>query len=122
MHLLIVDNYDSFTYNLVHYFEELDCFVDVVKNDELDFKTISKYDAIVLSPGPGLPEDSGKLMEVISEFYLLKPILGVCLGMQAIGTFFGGKLVNQKKSEAWETGIGLDYSSFAYIKFDRKSF
>jgi anthranilate synthase component 2 len=97
MHLLIVDNYDSFTYNLVHYFEELDCFVDVIKNDELDFKTISKYDAIVLSPGPGLPEESGKLMEVISEFYLLKPILGVCLGMQAIGTFFGGKLVNQKK-------------------------
>jgi len=97
MHLLIVDNYDSFTYNLVHYFEEVDCIVDVLKNDAIDLETISKYDAIVLSPGPGLPEESGKLMEVISKFYLIKPIFGVCLGMQAIGTFFGGKLVNQKK-------------------------
>ena len=97
MHLLIVDNYDSFTYNLVHYFEEVDCIVDVIKNDELDLETISEYDAIVLSPGPGLPEESGKLMEIISKFYLIKPIFGVCLGMQAIGVFFGGKLVNQEK-------------------------
>ena len=97
MHLLIVDNYDSFTYNLVHYFEELDCIVDVLKNDAIDLETISMYDAIVLSPGPGLPEESGKLMEVISKFHLIKPIFGVCLGMQAIGSFFGGKLVNQEK-------------------------
>lgn len=97
MHLLIVDNYDSFTYNLVHYFEEVDCSVEVVKNDEIDLDTISKYDALVLSPGPGLPEESGKLMEVISKFHLIKPIFGVCLGMQAIGRFFGGILVNQEK-------------------------
>jgi anthranilate synthase component 2 len=97
MHLLIVDNYDSFTYNLVHYFEEQGCEVDVFKNDELNFSVISNYDGIVLSPGPGLPAESGKLMEVIVKFYDLKPILGVCLGMQALGLFFGGQLVNQKK-------------------------
>ena len=94
MKVLLYDNYDSFTYNLVHYFEELDCEVKVVRNNikVVDFD----FDAIVLSPGPGLPKESGFLMEVLSQFWGEIPILGVCLGMQAIGEYIGWGLVNQK--------------------------
>jgi anthranilate synthase component II len=97
MQILLVDNYDSFTYNLLHYLESIDeVEVSVRMNDEIDLLEIEKFDAIVLSPGPGLPKDSGKLMEVISTaISLKKPILGVCLGMQALGEHFGAKLYNQ---------------------------
>jgi anthranilate synthase component 2 len=97
MRIFILDNYDSFTYNLVHYFEELDCEVTVARNDEVDILSLSNYDALVLSPGPGLPDKAGCLMEVISTYAKTKPILGVCLGMQAIALYFGDRLENQKK-------------------------
>jgi anthranilate synthase component II len=98
MQILLLDNYDSFTYNLLHYLESIDGVeVSVRMNDEIDLLEIEKFDAVVLSPGPGLPKESGKLMNVISEsIWLKKPILGVCLGMQALGEHFGARLYNQE--------------------------
>ena len=98
MKVLLLDNYDSFTYNLFHYLEGLDCEVDVVLNDQISLGEIDKYDKIILSPGPGLPKASGRLMEVIEHASLNKPILGVCLGFQAIVEFYGGKLFNHSHS------------------------
>ncbi len=95
MKILLVDNYDSFTYNLVHYLEALDVDVTVTYNDKIDFKSIGQYDKLVLSPGPGLPHEAGHLNQVISEYALSKPILGVCLGFQALILHFGGQLYNQ---------------------------
>ena len=95
MRILLVDNYDSFTYNLVHYFEGFDCLVDVVRNDEISFEQVMEYDKIVLSPGPGLPAEANQLNELIEQFIDKKPILGVCLGFQAIVEYYGGKLFNQ---------------------------
>lgn len=93
--LLVFDNYDSFTYNLVHLVEKiLHVKVDVFRNDEISLEQIGKYDKILLSPGPGIPRESGLMMEVIREFAPSKSILGVCLGHQAIGEVFGAKLVN----------------------------
>jgi len=93
--VLIVDFYDSFTYNLAHYFEKLDCEVRVVRNDELDLNTISQFDKIVLSPGPGLPKEKNNLFEILENCSGKIPILGICLGMQAIGEFMGGTIQNQ---------------------------
>lgn len=93
--ILVLDNYDSFTYNLVHYIEANENFeVDVFRNDEISLKEVDKYDTIVLSPGPGLPKDAGILKELIKTYAPTKKILGVCLGMQAIGEVFGGTLQN----------------------------
>jgi len=92
--VLVIDNYDSFVYNLVHYLEELDCKVTVCRNNEVDLDMISKYDKILLSPGPGIPEEAGLLKEIIKRYAASKSILGVCLGQQAIGEVFGGKLIN----------------------------
>lgn len=92
--VLVIDNYDSFVYNLVHYLEELDCKVTVRRNDELDLEEIEKYDKILLSPGPGIPDEAGLLKLVISTYASKKSIFGVCLGQQAIGEVFGGKLIN----------------------------
>jgi anthranilate synthase component II len=97
MKLLILDNYDSFTYNLLHYFEELVDDIIVKRNDEIALSEINIYDAIVLSPGPGLPQSAGIMPELIKKFSTTKKILGVCLGMQAIGEAFGGKLYNLEK-------------------------
>lgn len=96
MKILLLDNYDSFTYNLVHYIEGFDLSVDVMYNDKVDLEQVESYDKIVLSPGPGLPKDAGKLMELIGAFHESKPILGVCLGFQALVEFYGGKLFNQE--------------------------
>ncbi len=95
LHLLLIDNYDSFTYNIVHYLEKLGHEVVVVKNDAIDFSIVANYDKIIISPGPGLPKDAGRLMELLEMFYTQKPILGICLGMQALVEFFGGSLYNQ---------------------------
>ena len=95
MKILVLDNYDSFTYNLVHYLESFDVQVDVFFNDQIDLDVIDQYDKIVLSPGPGLPKESGKLMAVIERYADHKPILGVCLGFQAIVEHYGGSLYNQ---------------------------
>ncbi|WP_324720553.1 anthranilate synthase component II [Salinimicrobium sp. HB62] len=92
--VLVIDNYDSFVYNLVHYLEELDCKVTVRRNDEIDLEEIEKYDKILLSPGPGIPDEAGLLKQVISRYASKKSIFGVCLGQQAIGEVFGGKLIN----------------------------
>jgi anthranilate synthase component II len=95
MRILVFDNYDSFTYNLVHLVEKLtDASVDVLRNDETTLAEIAKYDKIILSPGPGLPKDAGLMPILIKNFASQKSILGVCLGHQAIGEAFGGKLVN----------------------------
>ncbi len=94
MQLLILDNYDSFTYNLYHYLEPIVDRVDVIRNDCLDMESVAGYDGIVLSPGPGLPADAGCMMELISKYADSKPILGVCLGHQAIAEYYGAKLLN----------------------------
>lgn len=96
MKVIVIDNYDSFTYNLVHYLEELGCLVTVKRNDEVVIKEIEKFDKIVLSPGPGIPSEAGLLKEIISYYSKSKSILGVCLGHQAIAEVFGGKLLNLK--------------------------
>ena len=92
--IMVIDNYDSFTYNLVHYLEDLDCEVEVVRNDQLKLEDLEEYDNIVLSPGPGIPEEAGLLKEIIKTYAPTKRIFGVCLGQQAIGEVFGGRLVN----------------------------
>ena len=98
MKILVFDNYDSFTYNLVHYLEQVsDAQVDVFRNDKIGLDAISAYDKILLSPGPGIPSEAGILMDVIRKYAPVKSILGVCLGQQAIGEVFGGKLVNLER-------------------------
>lgn len=95
MKVLVFDNYDSFTYNLVHLVEKiLGEKPDVVRNDEITLDAVEPYDKIILSPGPGLPVEAGLLLPLIKEYASRKSILGVCLGHQAIGEAFGGKLVN----------------------------
>lgn len=94
--ILVIDNYDSFTYNLVHYLEDLDCKVMVKRNDQLTLEEVDSYKYIVLSPGPGIPDEAGLLKEIIAKYAPTKKIFGVCLGQQAIGEVFGGKLVNLK--------------------------
>lgn len=94
--VIIIDFYDSFTFNIAHYVAKLNVEVDVIRHDLLEMSDLEKYDKIILSPGPGLPLEKVNLISVIEHFASKKPILGVCLGMQAIGLFLGGKLVNQK--------------------------
>ena len=94
MKTVIIDNYDSFTYNLAHLVKELGTEVDVLRNDKFELEELEKYDKIILSPGPGITEEAGLLLEVIRTYAGRKPILGVCLGEQAIGQAFGGKLTN----------------------------
>ena len=95
--IIVIDNYDSFTYNLVHYLEDLDCDVTVKRNDQLNLEEIDAYDKIVLSPGPGIPDEAGLLKDIIKAYAPTKSILGVCLGQQAIGEVFGGTLNNLKE-------------------------
>ncbi|MDR3062411.1 MAG: aminodeoxychorismate/anthranilate synthase component II [Dysgonamonadaceae bacterium] len=94
MKILILDNYDSFTYNLVHLVREFGYDASVFRNDKIDLKDISVYDKILLSPGPGIPEEAGILLALIREYAPAKSILGVCLGHQAIAECFGATLVN----------------------------
>ncbi len=95
MKILVLDNYDSFTYNLVHYLEQVsDAQIDVIRNDKIPLEDVGKYDKILLSPGPGVPSEAGILLELIKMYAPHKSILGVCLGQQAIGEVFGGKLIN----------------------------
>lgn len=94
MKVVIIDNYDSFTYNLSHLIKELGAEVTVYRNDRFQLPQLQEYDKIVLSPGPGIPSEAGLLLDVIREYAGRKPILGVCLGHQAIGEAFGGVLTN----------------------------
>lgn len=92
--ILVIDNYDSFVYNLVHYLEEYDVEVDTFRNDQIELTQIDTYDKLLLSPGPGIPDEAGKLKEIIKTYAETKPMLGVCLGLQAIVEVFGGELQN----------------------------
>ena len=87
MKILLIDNYDSFTFNLYHYLSSLKCNVEVYRNDKIDIKTIKKkkYEKIVISPGPGRPDQAGRCINIVKYFYKTTPILGVCLGHQVIG-------------------------------------
>ena len=94
MKIVIIDNYDSFTYNLSHLVKELGAEVTVVRNDQFKLEDLEQFSKIILSPGPGIPSEAGLLCDVIRTYAGKKPILGVCLGHQAIGEVFGAKLVN----------------------------
>ena len=98
MKILLIDNYDSFTYNLYHYISKIKKNVEVIRNDKIDSKTIlrKKYDKIVISPGPGNPDQAGNCLKIVREVHKRIPILGVCLGHQIIGQVFGGKIINAK--------------------------
>lgn len=113
MKIVIIDNYDSFTYNLSHLLKELGAEVDVVRNDKFELKDLEQYDKIVLSPGPGIPSEAGLLLDVIRTYAGRKPILGVCLGHQAIGEVFGARLENLKEVyhgvQTEGTQLGNDY-------------
>ena len=94
MKIVIIDNYDSFTYNLSHLVKELGAEVTVYRNDKFEMEQLEEFDKIILSPGPGIPCEAGLLLDVIKTYAGKKPILGVCLGHQAIGESFGGQLTN----------------------------
>lgn len=95
MKILVFDNYDSFTYNLVHLLHKVGVTdVYVHRNDEIELEAVNDYDKIILSPGPGIPKEAGQLLPLIERYASSKSILGVCLGHQAIGEVFGGKLIN----------------------------
>ena len=98
MKILVFDNYDSFTYNLVHLVEKITGEkVDVFRNDQIPLEKVQEYDKIIFSPGPGVPSEAGLLLPLIKQYATSKSILGVCLGHQAIGEVFGGKLINLSK-------------------------
>ncbi len=98
MKLILIDNYDSFTHILQHYFESIDGVdLRVMRNDAIDYELLNNCRGIILSPGPGLPKEAGQLMQVITKYYNIKPMLGVCLGHQAISEFFGASLINLKQ-------------------------
>lgn len=97
MKIAVIDNYDSFTYNLVHYLEDLGAEVTVFRNDEFELKELESFEKILLSPGPGIPDEAGLLKDVIKTYATSKSIFGVCLGLQAIGEVFGGTLTNLDK-------------------------
>ena len=94
MRIVMIDNYDSFTYNLVHLVRELGADITVFRNDQFRMEQLEDFDKIMLSPGPGIPSEAGLLLQVIATYAGVKPILGICLGEQAIGEYFGGTLVN----------------------------
>ena len=110
MRTVIIDNYDSFTFNLAHLLKELGAEVDVIRNDQFELPTLKRYDKIVLSPGPGIPSEAGLLLDVIRTYAGQKPMLGVCLGHQAIGEVFGARLENL--SEVYH-GVATDCEHFS---------
>lgn len=110
MKTVIIDNYDSFTFNLAHLLKELGAEVGVVRNDQFELPALERYDKIVLSPGPGIPSEAGLLLDVIRAYAGRKPMLGVCLGHQAIGEVFGAKLENL--AEVYH-GVATDCEHFS---------
>ncbi len=107
MKILLIDNYDSFTYNLFHYISKFKKKVEVIRNDKIDGKTIlnNKFDKIVISPGPGNPNQAGNCLKIVKDVYKKIPILGVCLGHQIIGQVFGGKIINAKNLMHGKTSL-----------------
>ena len=110
MKIVIIDNYDSFTYNLSHLIKEIGAEVTVIRNDQFTLNQLERFDKIVLSPGPGIPSEAGLLLDVIKTYKGRKPILGVCLGHQAIGEVFGGTLENL--SDVFH-GVATDGTQFS---------
>ena len=107
MKIILIDNYDSFTFNLYHYVSSLGVTVDVIRNDEITHKQIinNKYDKIIISPGPGNPNQSGNCIKIVKELYKKIPILGVCLGHQIIGQVFGSKIIQTNKLMHGKTSV-----------------
>ena len=107
MKIILIDNYDSFTFNLYHYLSSLNVKVVVLRNDKVNSNDIlnGKYDKIVISPGPGNPNQSGNCLNIVKSLYKKKPILGVCLGHQIIGQVFGSKIVQAKKLMHGKTSV-----------------
>ena len=107
MKILLIDNYDSFTYNLYHYLSSLKCKVDVYRNDKIEINKIkkNKYKKIVISPGPGNPDQAGNCLKIVKYFYKKIPILGVCLGHQIIGQVFKSKIIVAKKLMHGKTSL-----------------
>ena len=112
MKILLIDNYDSFTYNLYHYLSSLNCKVDVYRNDKIKINKIkkNKYEKIVISPGPGNPNEAGNCLQIVKSFYKSIPILGVCLGHQLIGQVFKSKIVTTDKLMHGKTSIIKHYN------------
>jgi len=107
MKILLIDNYDSFTYNLYHYLSSLNCKVDIYRNDKININKIikNKYKKIVISPGPGNPNQAGNCLNIVKHFYKKIPILGVCLGHQIIGQVFACKIIGAKKLMHGKTSL-----------------
>jgi len=107
MKILLIDNYDSFTYNLYHYLSSLKCKIEVYRNDQIEINKIkkNKYNKIVISPGPGNPNQAGNCLKIVKYFYKTMPIMGVCLGHQIIGQIFGSKIIGAKKLMHGKTSI-----------------
>ena len=119
--IFIVDNYDSFTYNLVHYLESFNVEVTVKRNDEFELQELASFDKIILSPGPGLPKNAGLMPKVIETYFVTKPILGVCLGHQALAEFFGAELINLPEVfHGVASSIGVDNSHYLFSGLDSK--
>jgi anthranilate synthase/aminodeoxychorismate synthase-like glutamine amidotransferase len=123
MKILLIDNYDSFTFNLYHYLSSLKCNVEVYRNDKIDIKTIKKkkYEKIVISPGPGRPDQAGRCINIVKYFYKTTPILGVCLGHQVIGEVFNSKIVRAKKLMHGKTSL-INHNNKGIFKGIKKMF
>ncbi len=115
MKILVLDNYDSFTYNLVHIIRALDYPLDIYRNDKISMEEVKKYDKILLSPGPGIPDEAGIMKQVVKEYGSSKSILGVCLGHQGIGEVYGAKLYNIPKVLHGVTSVATVTDSSDYL-------
>ena len=121
MKILLIDNYDSFTYNLYHYLSSLKCEVEVFRNDKIKVNEIkkNKYQKIVISPGPGNPSQAGNCLNIVKKFYKTIPILGVCLGHQIIGQTFNSKIIVAKKTMHGKTSL-IQHNSIGVFKGVKK--
>ncbi len=121
MKIVIIDNYDSFTYNLSHLVKALGADVTVYRNDQFKLPDLQQFDKIILSPGPGIPTEAGLLMDVIAEYKGKKPILGVCLGHQAIGESFGGTLTNLSDVfHGVQTDIDITVDDYVFAGLEKR--
>ncbi len=121
MNICIIDNYDSFTYNLSHAIKSLGAETTVLRNDKFNIADLAKYDKLVLSPGPGIPSEAGLLTEVVRQYAGKKPMLGVCLGEQAIGEVFGAKLVNLPEVyHGVQTPVGIIADDYIFANLPKE--
>ena len=118
MKILVLDNYDSFTYNLVHIIRALGHAMDIYRNDKIALEEVRKYDKILFSPGPGIPDEAGIMKAVVKEYGATKSILGICLGHQGIAEVYGAKLFNIPKVLHGVTSTGMVMDRSEYL-FDR---